>query len=72
MKNNINTIARGATLNEIDAIYVLSRKVQCEGPTYSKHPKVLYVIKETEKHEDVLNCSYCNHTFVFKKQNAKK
>lgn len=72
MQNNVNTITKGATLNETGAIYVLSRKVSCEGPMHSNHPKVFLYIKETEKKEDLINCPYCKQTFIFKKGNAGK
>jgi uncharacterized Zn-finger protein len=66
MQNNVNIITKGATLNEAGVIYVLSRKVACEGPTHSLHPKVYLRISQTEKKEDSINCPYCKQQFIVK------
>ena len=66
MQNNVNIITKGATLNEAGVIYVLSRKVSCEGPIHSLHPKVYLHISQTEKKEDSITCPYCKQQFIFK------
>lgn len=51
-----------ASVNEIT--YINTEKAFCDGPEFSKHPRVFLTVKGTEKNEVV--CPYCGH--VFKKK----
>ena len=69
MENNVNSLIKGATLNEAGVIYVLTKKVSCDGGVLnSPHPKVFLKIPEG-KYE--CKCPYCGQTFVYKASNEK-
>jgi uncharacterized Zn-finger protein len=72
MKNEVNNVIKGATLNEDGAIYVLKTKVVCEGSLeYSKHPKVYLKIPFENKKETKVVCPYCKQIFIYKSQDAR-
>jgi uncharacterized Zn-finger protein len=53
------------TTNEIE--YVSSAKIVCDGPKFSKHPRVFLTVDGGAKNEVV--CPYCGR--VFKKEQKK-
>ena len=61
MKNS--TAPTPASLNTIaDKVVATSRKVACDGPEFSKHPRVFLTIGP----EGEIFCPYCSRHFILK------
>jgi uncharacterized Zn-finger protein len=72
MKNTLNHVIKGATLNSDGTFYVTNRKVSCEGSLeHSKHPLVYLKIPHKETGEEKIICPYCKQTFIYKENEAK-
>lgn len=68
MKNNVNDLMKGMTLNKDAVIYVLDREVFCDGILEnSKHPRVFLKAPEIEESQSQVICPYCKQVFIYKK-----
>tara|TARA_R110000868_G_scaffold218576_1_gene468939 strand:+ start:84359 stop:84547 length:189 start_codon:yes stop_codon:yes gene_type:complete len=47
--------------NDEKVSYIATEKVACDGPKFSKHPRVYLTVKGGKENEVV--CPYCGHTF---------
>jgi uncharacterized Zn-finger protein len=55
-----------AAANKPEVVTTQQRRVVCDGPSFSKHPRVyLTMVDDAEGRPTHVVCPYCSRTFVY-------